>query len=112
MSGNALEEGLMQQLGNPSHMDAGRVAVPSGAIAGILTYLVLGVLLGGGWVILRLALSAAVCAGIGGLIYQAIERKRLDAENRRQNEMRASQTAETERQIAEMLKRSKEEAAK
>ncbi|MFV2052886.1 hypothetical protein [Aliiroseovarius sp. YM-037] len=110
MSGNALEEGLMQQLGNPSHVDAGRVAVPFGAVAGILTYLILGAVFGGGWSIWRFLLAAIVCAGVGGMIYRMIERKRLDAENKRQAERRASQTAETERQIAEMVKRTEGEA--
>ena len=83
----------------------------SGRWAGILTYLTLGAVFGGGWSIWRFLLAAVVCAGVGGMIYQMIERKRLDAENKRQTERRDNQTAETERQIAEMVKRA-EGAAK
>ncbi len=57
MTGNAVEEGLMQQLGNPSHLDAGRIVVPAALLAGI----------GTGWLALalvpRLALLGGLAAG-------------------------------------------------
>ena len=34
MVGNAAEEGLMGQIGNPSHVDAGRIIVPAAALCG------------------------------------------------------------------------------
>ena len=34
MAGNAAEEGLMQQVGNPSHLDPGRIIVPAAALSG------------------------------------------------------------------------------
>ena len=34
MTGNAAEEGLMQQIGNPSHLDTGRITVPAAALSG------------------------------------------------------------------------------
>jgi membrane protein implicated in regulation of membrane protease activity len=57
MTGNAVEEGLMQQLGNPSHLDAGRIVVPAALLSGI----------GAGWLALalipRLAFLGALALG-------------------------------------------------
>lgn len=64
MVGNSAEEGLMQQIDNPSHTDLGRIVVPAALISGVLIYLFAGrylpVLAIGGRLVLGFLTTAAV----------------------------------------------------
>lgn len=102
MVGNSAEEGLMQQIGNPSHVDIGRIAVPAGGVAGLIMFLtidrifpILG--LGGRWVF-----AALVAVTVAGVVWQRLFTAQRAREVAEMEKTRATQEAETERRIAAM----------
>ncbi|WP_166415663.1 hypothetical protein [Cochlodiniinecator piscidefendens] len=102
MSGNSLEEGVMLQLKNPSHLDVGRVAVPAGVVLGLIVYIALGVFIPPlGWLPKILA-GLLVGVPVSASIYRRMTEKRMKAEQARLFEERALRIEETERQLARM----------
>ena len=89
--------GLMQQVGNPSHLDPARVAVPAGILAGALV----------GYVVSSLGLGLGVFVGIGvGVAVTVGLHRRLLAcdEARRTEAMQADMRAraqERDKQLAQ-----------
>lgn len=95
----------MGQLGNPSHLDTGRIVVPAAALAGY----------GAGWLVWRLVPSAtvwlalavglAVCGLVAWWLARRFETRRSARLDRERTARRAAQIAETESQIAAMRAR-------
>ncbi len=100
MVGNAAEEGLMQQIGNPSHLDWGRIVVPaaflSGYGAGYLTWRVLPF----ATIWLALLVGAIVCILVGWRLAAWFERRAWAKWCAEQEAQRSAHAAETERAIA------------
>ena len=104
MVGNAAEEGLMQQVGNPSHLDTGRIVVPAAALTGC----------GAGYLVWRLIPVVTVwTALIVGVVIAGLVAWRLAiwfanrAESRTsqmREAKRAAEVAETNRQLAAIHK--------
>ena len=79
MVGNSAEEGLMQQIGNPSHLDPGRVAVPAGILAGAATgYAASSLALGVG-VVVGIAVGVAVTVGLHRHLIAKLEARKAAA---------------------------------
>lgn len=105
MSGNAMEEGLLLQLDNPSHTDSGRIAVPLGAICGIAVFFIYGSVFDQRVGFLQTFFGLNVAFGIGVPTYLWLERWK---ENRRAKEyelIRQMREEETQRQLAAMRKK-------
>ena len=102
MVGNAAEEGLLTQIGNPSHLDPGRIAVPAGFVSGIVTFLSLGWPFGVGG---RFVVATLVCVTVGLVVWRWLHRREQDGATRAMAERREMKRAETQRKIAAMKKR-------
>ncbi|QHQ34817.1 hypothetical protein [Algicella marina] len=101
MSGNASEEGLLMQLGNPSHFDPARFGVMFGlVVASILCWLLLAALPGVNplWlVVLWLVLVCTLAAWMTRRLQARLERR----EAMRAAEMREIEARERARQMEE-----------
>ncbi|HBS49721.1 MAG TPA: hypothetical protein DEA05_06365 [Rhodobacteraceae bacterium] len=98
MTGNATEEGLIQQIGNPSHLDRGRIAVPAGVLSGALTgFLMTGPL----W--LRGLVGLLVAVAIFALVIRHFTRRAMERQAQAQEAARAARHTDVERQIAAMM---------
>lgn len=99
MIGNSMEEGLMQQLKNPSHDDPARFAAMAGMAAGLLSGLLSAFVLPAPWAVV-FGFFAAVVAGV------VVHRRLGEAVARRQSAAsearREAQQDETRRAIARM----------
>lgn len=86
---NSLEEGLMTQVGNPSHADPARVAVSVGCVLGLLAFVVMYL---AGWaVFLAAILSFLVAAGVAVAIFVVVQRRMQRRRNALQDETRRLQ---------------------
>jgi len=65
MSGNAMEEGLILQIHNPSHLDPSRIGFLAGALSGFAFLIGLTIVLPNLPRLLAVYLALAVAAGIG-----------------------------------------------
>lgn len=102
MVGNSAEEGLMQQIDNPSHTDLGRIVVPAALISGVLIYLFAGRLLpvlaiGG-----RLVLAFVTTAAVSVLLHRWLSARRIARHAAAMEAARAREAAEAERQMHAM----------
>jgi membrane associated rhomboid family serine protease len=102
MSGNAMEEGLMTQIGNPSHLDPSRIGFLAGAVPGFLIVIFLP-----SFVPRLTGFGAAFIGLVIGLAIALTVTRRLQAKIKarevlRMIEERKRDATETERQIAEM----------
>jgi hypothetical protein len=108
MSGNAMEEGLMTQIGNPSHTDPSRIGFLAGAVPGLLIVIFLPAffprLTGFGAAFVALVLGLA----IGLTVTRYLQAKIKAREVLRLIEERKRDAVETNRQIAEMNKGDKD----
>ncbi len=102
MSGNAMEEGLIQQIHNPSHTDPSRFGFLAGALSGIASMILLSVIFPNLPRLLTVYLSLAVTALIGTLITRRITRARKVRDVNKRIQMRKAHQAETVRKIALM----------
>lgn len=102
MIGHGAEEGLMQQIGNPSHTDAGRTAVPAGAVAGLGLFLLLGAVFPGAPKFAVAPVPIAVFVVTSAALYRRIEASRRAGEARRRQDYRAMRSREASARIAEM----------
>lgn len=104
MSGNATEDALLTRIDYPGHLDAGRIGGLSGAVAGLLSWLLLG-----GWLGLGVGLLAGF--GLGALVYRRLERRRAEARAAEAAARRAGHERDVEAGIAAMKLQSKAKPA-
>ncbi len=102
MSGNAMEEGLLLQIHNPSHLDPARLGFLVGAVAGFVALLGISAVLP--WLprLIAVYFALAVVAGVGTVVTMRITATRKRHEVDVLMAARARDEAETRRQIAEM----------
>ncbi|MEE9387703.1 MAG: hypothetical protein V3U96_03770 [Paracoccaceae bacterium] len=102
MSGNAMEEGLILQIHNPSHLDPSRLGFLVGAVSGIGALFALSAVAPNMPRIISVYLALAVVAAVGTLVTCSIagarKRRKVDA----LIAARAMHEAETKRKIAQM----------
>ncbi len=102
MVGNAAEEGLLSQIGNPSHSDPTRVIALASFVVGGVAYLLAR------WAFPALTVWGGIVLGIGvclAVAWGLARRLRRRAEARRAQAMaerRAVETAETDARIMAM----------
>ena len=102
MSGNAMEEGLMLQIHNPSHLDPSRIGFLAGALSGFAAIIVSTIALPDLPRLLAAYLALAVAAAVGAYITRRIANGRRTREDAEMIAARAMQEAETKRQISAM----------
>lgn len=102
MTGNAAEEGVILQIDNPSHMDRARVAVPAGAVVGIVTALALP---GPVWLRVLVGLVAGVTVSV--MLHRALERRAMARAAEAQEAARRERMKAVEKQLAEAQSSSK-----
>ncbi len=102
MSGNAMEEGLILQIHNPSHLDPSRIGFLAGALSGFVSLGGITVVLPNLPRILAVYMALAVVAAVGSLVTRRISAKRQQQKVDAMIAARAMQQAETDRQISEM----------
>lgn len=99
MVGNAAEEGLMQQIGNPSHVDLARISVPAGAICAMLTFFLVQRI---GGVVLGILASVIVFPIVALPLHRWLSRLRYTKEEAARQAYRDQREQERARQLAEM----------
>lgn len=100
-----MEEGLLLQIGNPSHLDPGRIAVPLGAVCGITVFFLFGAIFDTRVGFLQTLTGITVAFIIGIPTYWYLQ-KRIEARRAREHEIiRQLREQETQRQLAEMRKK-------
>ncbi len=102
MVGNAAEEGLMLQVGNPSHLDTGRIVVPAAALCGYAAGYLVCRLIPVATIWTAILVGSVVCGLVAWRLatwFAARKEARCDAVR---TAKRAAQEAETRRQIARM----------
>lgn len=102
MSGNAMEEGLIQQIHNPSHLDPSRIGFLAGALVGFGSLVVITVIFPGMPRLLSAYSGLGIAAAVGARVTVRITAARQGREVEGLIAARAMQQAETERQIAAM----------
>jgi len=102
MSGNAMEEGLILQIHNPSHNDPSRIGFLAGALSGFAFLIGLTIVLPNLPRLLAVYLAIAVATGVGTAVTKHIHATRLRRVADDLIARRLVQQAETERQIQEM----------
>jgi hypothetical protein len=102
MIGNASEEGLMQQVRNPSHTDPGRLAVPAGMAVALAVFIGLRAAWPGLGYAPPVFLATVLGSAVAVWLYQRIEAARAAADAKAREDYRAGREAETRRQIADM----------
>ena len=102
MAGNAIEEGLLGQLDNPSHLDRGRIIVPAAAVCGLITGYAVWWNLPFASVFPALGAGAVVCGLVAWQLAGYFRRKDAAREAAAHEARRAEQIAETERALARM----------
>ncbi len=102
MVGNATEEGLMGQIGNPSHVDRGRIVVPAACLAGYGAGYLLWRLVPVATVWAALALGVVVCVLVAWRLALWFERRDWARWCAAEEARRAAEVAETERAVARM----------
>ena len=102
MAGNAIEEGLLGQLDNPSHLDRGRIIVPAAAVCGLVTGFAVWWNLPVASVFPALAAGALVCGLVAWQLAGYFSRKDAAREAAEHEARRADQIAQTERALARM----------
>lgn len=96
MTGNSIEEGLMLQIGNPSHLDRGRIAVPAGAIVGgVLAFMIDGPV----W--LRLLIGGLAGVTVFIMLYRHLGQRALQRAAQQQEAARQERIKSVERQLSE-----------
>jgi len=106
MSGNALEEGVLQQLHSPSHSDPARIVGMFGAIVAIVLYLALGSLFPALSGAVKLVIVLVLFFGFMAYFLHRLSLRRTRREAKAMEEARTSRNTETERQLAQMKKSS------
>jgi len=107
MSGNAMEEGLILQIHNPSHLDPSRIGFLIGALSGFVALVISTILLPNLPRLLATYMALAVAAAIGTYVTTRIAAARARRKAEDMIAARAMQQAETKRQIAEMSARNR-----
>ena len=102
MVGNAAEEGLMQQIGNPSHLDWGRIVVPAACLSGYGAGYLVWRLLPFATFWLALAVGVVVCVLVAWRLAAWFERRAWEKWCAEEEARRAAEVAEAQRQIAAM----------
>ncbi len=102
MSGNAMEEGLILQIHNPSHTDPSRVGFLAGALSGFAFLVALSAVLPTLPLILQIYTSLAVAAAVGTFVTLRITASRANRAAGKLIEKREMLAQETARKIAEM----------
>ena len=102
MSGNAMEEGLILQIHNPSHTDPSRVGFLAGALSGFAFLVALTAFLPTLPRILQIYAALAVAAAVGAFVTLRITTSRLDRAADKMIVKREMLAHETARKIAEM----------
>ena len=102
MAGNAIEEGLLGQLHNPSHLDRGRIIVPAAAVCGLVTGYAVWWNLPVASVLPALLAGALVCGLVAWQLAGYFRRKDAAQKAAAHEARRAQQIAETERALARM----------
>ena len=102
MSGNAMEEGLILQIHNPSHLDPSRIGFLAGALSGFAALVVTTIVLPGLPRLLAVYLALGVAAGVGTVVTRRIAGARAQRDIAQLMAMRAMQEAETKRKITKM----------
>ncbi|MGR3342753.1 MAG: hypothetical protein ACU0DI_05955 [Paracoccaceae bacterium] len=102
MSGNAMEEGLILQIHNPSHTDPSRVGFLAGALSGFAFLVALSAVLPTLPLILQIYFGLAVAAAVGTIVTLRITASRADRAADKLIERRRMLAHETARKIAEM----------
>ncbi len=102
MSGNAMEEGLILQIHNPSHTDPSRVGFLAGALSGFAFLVALSAVLPTLPLILQIYTSLAVAAAVGTFVTFRITAGRANRAADKLIEKREMLAQETARKIAEM----------
>ncbi|MGR3289768.1 MAG: hypothetical protein ACU0C9_01035 [Paracoccaceae bacterium] len=102
MSGNAMEEGLMLQIHNPSHLDPSRIGFLAGALSGFAAVLLITVILPAMPRLLTVYLAIAVTVAVGTHVTKRITSARTKRKIDSLIAARAAQRFESERQIVEM----------
>lgn len=105
MSGNAMEEGLILQIHNPSHTDPSRFGFLCGALSGFATLVGLGVLFPNLPRLLSVYLSIGAAVAIGTWVTRATIRRREQKQADGMQAKRELLAAETARQIIAMKSR-------
>ena len=102
MSGNAMEEGLMTQIGNPSHADPSRIGFLAGAVPGFLIMIFLPAffprLTGFGSSLIALTIGLLIGVTVTRLLHRRIKAREVI----RLTQEREKMALETARQIKEM----------
>ena len=78
MSGNAMEEGLILQIHNPSHTDPSRVGFLAGALSGFAFLVALSAVLPTLPLILQIYIGLAVAAAVGTIVTLRITASRAN----------------------------------
>ncbi len=102
MSGNAMEEGLILQIHNPSHTDPSRVGFLAGALSGFAFLVALSAVLPTLPLILQIYTSLTVAAAVGTFVTLRITASRANRAADKLIEKREMLAQETARKIAEM----------
>jgi len=102
MSGNAMEEGLILQIHNPSHTDPSRVGFLAGALSGFAFLVALSAVLPTLPLILQIYSGLAVAAAVGTLVTLRITASRANRAAGKLIEKREMLAQDTARKIAEM----------
>ncbi len=102
MSGNAMEEGLILQIHNPSHSDPSRVGFLAGALSGFAFLVASTVVLPTLPMILQVYAGLAVAAAVGTIVTLRITTSRIDRAADKMIVKREMLAHETARKIAEM----------
>jgi hypothetical protein len=102
MSGNAMEEGLILQIHNPSHTDPSLVGFLAGALSGFAFLVALSVVLPTLPRILQIYAGLAVAAGVGTFVTLRITASRIERAADKLIVKREMLAQETARRIAEM----------
>jgi len=102
MAGNAAEEGLMQQLGNPSHVDTGRIVVPAAALSGYASGYLVWRLIPSVTVWTALIVGVIVCGLVARRLARWFSARKLARETADREAIRAEQIADTKRKVSAM----------
>ncbi len=105
MSGNAMEEGLLLQIHNPSHSDPTRIGFLAGALSGFAAIVAITIVLPGLPRLVTVYLAIGVAAAVGSYVTLKIKSRRKQYKVSLMIEKRQMQATETNRQIADMLAR-------
>ena len=105
MSGNAMEEGLLLQIDNPSHTDSGRIAVPLGAVCGIVMFFLYGAIFDQRVGYLQTLIGMITAFGIGIPTYRLLQQWKEANQAKEYEIIRQMREEETQRQLAKMKKK-------